>query len=991
LEIEITPKFKQMKNLNSKFEEEYKNLNTAQKEAVEALDGPIMVVAGPGTGKTQILSLRIGNILNKTDTPPDGILCLTFTNSGVSAMRERLRDYLGVTGAKVNVFTFHSFGMKVIEEFFSVLDLDSVPILLDDTDSIALSDEILSENDWQYIKPRSDTGRYFKDLKSLISLLKKERMAPEDFQEEIKKDIKNLEESDNSIAQRGENKGQLKKEVMKKIESLERTKEVVHFYELYEKIKKERNLIDYDDVLDLLLRIVEESIEAADSIRERYLYVLVDEHQDSNRSQNEFLQKVWGKVEKPNIFVVGDDRQLIYGFSGASLSYFEEFKHTFGKAKLITLIDNYRSTQIILNLAHTLLESKMTKEKLVSHSKETHPIRLVEGDYERDEIIACALDLKEKIKKGVEINDCAVLVPKNIQARSAALILHDMGLPVASHNTLRLFDEPEAESILRVLKIIANPYDNVSLAESFFDKISGIDPISAHKFTFENNMEKFSLINFLKDGKQNLFGNDNPVESWLLQIGNWIKKTQDLKLYSLIQLVGDELLLNSAESHEELITRVEIIRTILHLVLMQVEKNLKFNLRDFVRFMERLEKYDENITLAVFGSEEGVKVLTLHSSKGLEFDSVWIAHMNERSLVGGRRQNFTLPAKVEERIEKRDEEVLKRQLYVAITRAKRFCTLSYALHSYSGSDQELAHIVNDLPENIFERQSVSETEKMILGHDPKAYVEKKNIPAKHFGLEELKKLVAQEYENRNISVSLLNNFFECPWKWYFRNLLKLPEPKSESLEFGNAVHSAIDKILKLPKKPTEKEIAEITAGDKGVLKIVSGWVKNRLPDINPERENEKSITVRGTQFPHLNIYGKIDLIEELGAGQVRVTDFKTGSVKKKLDIEKKDNEGRMSNYLRQLAMYSYLLEESSKNRTRVKESRLEFLEAKDDKEAFYDRIINEAELGMLRKDIEDYDRLVKNGEWTERPCNYNSYGKNTECEYCRRAEIYVSR
>jgi DNA helicase-2/ATP-dependent DNA helicase PcrA len=435
-----------------------------------------------------------------------------------------------------------------------------------------------------------------------------------------------------------------------------------------------------------------------------------------------------------------------------------------------------------------------------------------------------------------------------------------------------------------------------------------------------------------------------------------------------------------------------------------VEKNPKFNLKDFLDFIARLEAYDEDISLAVFGSGEGVKVLTLHSSKGLEFDYVWIAHMDEKSLVGGKRQGFTLPARVEEKVEKRDEEVLKRQLYVAITRAKRFCTLSYALHSYSGGDQTLAQIVAGLPENVFQKQNLAETESMILKHNPKAYIEKKPVPGKHFGLGELAKLVAKEYENRNVSVSLLNNFFECPWKWYFRNLLKLPEPKSESLEFGNAVHASIDRILKQRKNPSKEELEKITKeevekrkyGDenkqkqmkKEVLGVITRWAQDRFREIEKNYQNEKSVSVRHDKFPHLNIYGKIDLIEELSGGKVRVTDFKTGSVRKKTDIERRDEEGRMSGYLRQLAMYSFLLEESSQKRTKVRESRLEFLEAKDEKDAFYDRIITEKETDSLLKDIMDYDELVKNGEWVSRPCHYNAYGKATECEYCRRAKIY---
>ena len=995
--------------LEGEFNVEYKKLNKEQKEAVDTIEGPVMVVAGPGTGKTQILALRIGNILLKTDTPADGILCLTFTNAGVFAMKERLSKYIGATSSKINIFTFHSFGMKIIEEYYGILELETAPKLLDDTDIIILYDELLFDHEWEYLRSRADSTRHFGDLKSLISIFKKDRISPQNFLKEIENDIYNLKNDPKSISIRGESKGEIKKDIVRKIEGLNRTLEVAKFFELYEKTKKEKNVFDYDDVLENLVRIAEISPSFCADIREKYIYVLIDEHQDSSGVQNEFLEKIWGEVEKPNIFVVGDDRQLIYGFGGASIAYFEGFKHSFGKAKLITLVDNYRSTQVILDASDSLLKSSLSTEKLLSHRKETHPVRLVEADYPRDEIIACALDIQKKIsaqsrKNKINVNDCAILVPKNKQARSAALILRDMSLPVSSLNAFLFFDSDEAQSYLRVLKIIGNPYDSGNLALSFFDKLSGLDLISAHKFITENDMKKFSLIN-LAEQKTSLFKDTNPANSWTNKLLFWLKESQKLNVYSLTQLIGDELLLKNASDHETLISRVEIVRTVLNLILSQIEKNPKLTLSEFLSFIDRLEAYGENIPLAIFSADEGVKVLTLHGSKGLEFDYVWIAHMDERSLMSGKRPGFVLPEMIEKNMEKKDEEVVKRQLYVAITRARRFCAISFAKHSYTGGDQELAHVVADLPEGILEKQDSAKTEKSILKHNPKAYVSKKSQAKEHFDIKTLKKIVAKKYEKRKVSVSLLNNFFECPWKWYFRNLLQLPEPKRESLEFGNAVHASIDKILKMNSRPSLKEIENIVKIEvskrkygnekiqkqmqKDVLKIISKWVTNRLPQIKSNRENEKSVSCKYEKLPHLNIYGKIDLVEKLDAKTLRVTDFKTGGIRKKNDMEKMDEEGRMSAYLRQLAMYSYLLEHSSRGKLNVRKSRLEFLESKNKEETFYDRIITKKEIELLMKDIVDYDTFVKSGKWLERDCYYNSYGKDSECEYCKLAKIYT--
>ncbi|MDD5721155.1 MAG: ATP-dependent DNA helicase [Candidatus Pacebacteria bacterium] len=1003
-----------MKNLEKNFKEGYNRLNKAQKEAVDIIDGPVMVVAGPGTGKTQILALRIGNILLKTDIKADGILCLTFTNSAVKAMRERLRKYIGVEASKVKVSTFHGFGMDILDKYFNILGLDEKPELMNERDSVALCDDILQNNDWEYIRPRADVSRYFKDLKAMISFLKRERISGEDLKKEINREIENIKSDPASISSRGESKGKIKKEVEKKIEGLHRTEEAVKFYALYEEIKKEKNLFDYDDILESLVHIVEESEEAKNYIKESFLYVLIDEHQDSSGVQNEFLEKVWQEEEKPNIFVVGDDRQLIYGFGGASLQYFENFKNAFGKAKLITLEENYRSTQKILDSSHNLLQSSISKGKLKSNHKENHALRLIEAYYPRDEIIFSALEIKEKLKSGYDFNDIAILVPKNRQVRSTVAILKDMGIPVAGMESVNFFDVPETISFFRILKIIANPNNGDSLALSFFDKLSGISPLQAHEFLKNNKMREFSLLNIVEE-KSDLFHDSNEVNIWIQKLKSWLDSSTE-PLYFFIQRVGTEFLLDTAKDHRDLMTRIEVLRTVLHLVLAEIEKNPKLTLAEFLSFFGRIENYGENIPLAIFTPNEGVKVLTLHGSKGLEFDYVWIAHMDEKSFSGSKREGFALPASIKEKIEKKDEIVMKRELYVAITRAKRFCTISYALKSYTGGDQELAHIIADLEDN-FEKQSAEETEKIILKRDKLAYVENKMIAEESLDLKGLVKLVSRDYEDRKISVSLLNNFFECPWKWYFRNLLQLPESKSESLEFGNIVHGSIDAILKLGKKPSEEELKNIIShqvrksnfgNDRKqkelfnlALKIISRWTKSRLPEIGKNRENEQSVSVNDDRFPNLNIYGKIDLIENLPArhadashaggegNNVRVTDFKTGGVRKKSDIEKINEEGRMSDYMRQLAMYSYLLNKNPKWKKNVVESKLEFVEASNTKDIFYSTVINKEQIDLLINDIKDYDNLVKNGKWVDRPCNFKSYGKtNAICEYCKMAGIY---
>lgn len=255
--------------MKTSFEAEYKRLNKAQKEAVDTIEGPVMVVAGPGTGKTQILALRIANILQKTDTQADGILCLTFTNSGVYAMRERLRSYIGSASSRIHIKTFHSFAIKMIEEYYETLDFVEKPTLIDDIEASLLFDAILSDHEWKHLRTRANKSLYFHDIKSLISLLKRERLSPDDFGLEIENEIKNIKNDESNISTRGPSKGRLKQEALKRIEGLERTSEVVKFYALYELLKKTKNLLDFNDVLEELVRLVEISDDARDTIREK--------------------------------------------------------------------------------------------------------------------------------------------------------------------------------------------------------------------------------------------------------------------------------------------------------------------------------------------------------------------------------------------------------------------------------------------------------------------------------------------------------------------------------------------------------------------------------------------------------------------------------------------------------------------------------------------------------------------------------------------------
>ncbi len=1034
------------------FADAHKKLNQAQKKAVDTTEGPVMVVAGPGTGKTQILALRIANILKKGLAPDDGILCLTFTRSGVKAMRERLASYIGDSARNVMVQTFHSFANTLIEKNYELLDFESLPELLKDDDAVLVIDELLHVHDWKYLHSRSNPALYFSDLKSLVSILKRERITPENLISEIEIDIKKLESDPDSLSSRGPSKGELKKEIQKKIASLEKTKEVAEFFEKYEALKKERGLMDYDDVLEYAVKLVEENESVRSDLRENYLYIHVDEHQDSSGVQNSFLKAVWQEVEKPNIFVVGDDRQLIYGFGGASLSYFEEFKTMFGKAELITLVENYRSTEPILSLADTLLQSSLTKEKLKTNHKEISPVELSEYVFPRDEILGAGIHFRKIIGDGVDgknkidkkntadeknskkenkpipAEECALLVPKNRHVRTAVQVLRDLGLPVRSSIGSSFFAMPESEILRTVLQVIADPFDGEPVAKTLFSQVSNIPALSAHAFLYENKNKNISienLLNYKNNNRKNnknlksqisdgLFDGQNPIVLWGQKLSSWLEYNTNHSLLDTVHKIGNELLVDTASGHEDLIRRIEVVRTFIHLLTERFERNHKETLQEFLDYLSRLEQYNHALPTASLSGNKGISVMTLHGSKGLEYESVWIAHMNESTLMSGKRMAFALPESLENNIEKKNKEVAKRELYVAITRAKKLCTISYAKNSHTGTELELAEILAEIPKTAFVIKNSDQTEEELLTFDPKIYVEKNEV-AENEPVSELVKKVSEDFSQARVSVTLLNNFFECPWKWYFRNLLKLPEAKSDALKFGSAIHSTIEKILqdREEKKNTDEKtknknpdeifiknliVAELE--NEGVkdkndlirltregLEAVNNWLEKYYPNIAKDFKTERAISYKDSKFPELTMYGKIDLTERFPDGAISVTDFKTGSSKTSGVIEKRDAEDRLSTFMRQLAMYSYLIEGAEKGQ-KVNESKLLFLEAdKGDKNALYSTTVGQEEIDLLIRDIDDYQKLLVSGEWINRPCNYKPFGtNNSECEHCALAK-----
>ncbi|MEK9177684.1 MAG: UvrD-helicase domain-containing protein, partial [Patescibacteria group bacterium] len=311
-----------MKSQEQIFDKLYALLNKAQKTAVDAIEGPVMVIAGPGTGKTTILTLRIANILKKTDTPPSGILAITFTEAGVKAMRIKLREIIGGRADEVAIFTFHGFAAMIIVDF-----CDHFPHLdgmkqMTDIDAESLVRNILSENKYSILRPLGNTDFYISSILKSISDAKKEAHTPEMIRIHAHERIQSIKKDDDSYSIRGNTRGKLRAEAEKEIDKCERTLIFADLYSEYEKRKRKEKSIDFDDLIVELLVTLRNDTLLLRLLQERYLYIHVDEHQDTNDSQNLLIRMLAEFFDTPNVFIVGDEKQAIYRFQGASVRNF---------------------------------------------------------------------------------------------------------------------------------------------------------------------------------------------------------------------------------------------------------------------------------------------------------------------------------------------------------------------------------------------------------------------------------------------------------------------------------------------------------------------------------------------------------------------------------------------------------------------------------------------------------------------------------------------
>lgn len=969
------------------FEALYSQLNEAQKEAVDTIEGPVVVIAGPGTGKTQVLTLRIANIIRSSAAGigAQNILALTFTNAAVAALRERLVQVAGAQLAyQVGIFTFHSFAEEQMRrypeytrEFFgskAATDLERLQII----------ETLVQEGDYKILKTFASDKHYTKAILAALDKIKQEGINPATLLERIGVQEKEAVADEDSYYKRnGKNykKGDLKPTAFAHIE---KNKELAQIYENYEKTLKAKKLYDFNDMLLNLIAALEKHDDFQAALMEQYQYILVDEHQDTNGAQNRILELLTETPhgEPPNLFTVGDDKQAIYRFQGASIENFLHFAKQFAETKTIDLLHNYRSTQPILDVATRLVSRDPEKQpvSLIANTALTHEQITVQCfETFQEELAYIAADCQQKITAGVRPEEIAIFYRENKFLAGIQEALEKKGVPYVVSSKENILHDPVIRKLIWLLRAVANPMDNERLGEALLMDIIPVEPLDAILLFDElrYGRKRKSLLLLLQHARTI---QDVPLQDpdKLMQFAAFIQeqkvKGENMPFVEFFDaFVRDSGFLAyllgkpGAEAH------LRQLSALLDEIKSTVASTPTYRLSDFLRHVETLLEYNVAIDVPVSSAINGVQLMTAHGSKGLEFEHIYITDAVQGRWNNKRRVNFFKLPIVTEAVTEEDD---RRLFYVALTRAKKNITITYAQKSSEGKPQEPSLFVTELDGDhvMTAMQPGTEKSKEALFEPRTKFLPRLTDP----------EYIRERFLNTALSATALNNYATSPVIYFFRNLIRLPAAQTKTLLYGNVVHKALELFFQeakvsgaLPRQERLIELYQQALEQEYLLheyykefsvrgkKNLAAYYQERQSQFTTHIETEKRL--RGITFTlesgeEIMLTGILDKLEYLDDGTVRVVDYKTGkawSEKSKADKEK---------LRRQIIFYKLLLDLYQENgkKLNMSEGLLDFVEP--NKKGLFEQervVVSDEDCETLKNEINAFAAAVLSGEFLQ--------------------------
>lgn len=979
------------KILREQFEKVYGQLNPQQQMAVDRIEGPVMVIAGPGTGKTQILSARIAKILMDTDAQPENILCLTYTDAGVVAMRKRLLSFIGPDAYKVGIYTFHAFCNEVIQDNLGLFEKNILDPL-SELEKTALYKELIDAFPKNHPLKRYRGDVYFEinNLQQLFSTMKREGWTPAFINERIDAYLADLPNRDEFVYKKkykNFNAGDLKQhKIDEENEKMEKLRAAVKEFPAFQQLMRQRNRYDFDDMITWVIAAFKNNKSLLANYQEKFQYILVDEFQDTSGTQNSIIKLLIEYWDSPNIFVVGDDDQSIYRFQGANIENMQVFAENYQQDLLtVILTSNYRSTQPILDASKVLIEQNterlvnkmegLSKELRASNAKINHlqhqPL-VYEYELPRHEMIAITEQVKTLIAAGVAPGKIAVIYKEHRYGEELAAFFRFNQLPYYSKRELNILELPLAQKLLLILKYLAAELDMPAGGDEMLFEILhfdwfGIPPllvaqlsmeVAAKQFTTDKTSIRALLQHKIATPPKDLF--TPPLNSGLQKAGTVLESlisdavnvTLQQLFENIIQKAG---VLTAIMQLPDKIEQLRILTGLFDFIKDETKRNPFLTLQQLVSYIELMEKEGVSLPLVqVNGTDKGVNLLTAHGSKGLEFEYVFLAGCNAHTWEKKRKPSggYKLPDTVFESVPAHtDEEELRRVFYVAVTRAEQHLYISYSRFNANGKEAEASKFVEEIKAGT----NIATEKKLLLPDTEALYATLQFTNTAAPEIEQFEKDFANRLlEKFVMNVTALNNYLKCPLEFYFKNLVRIPSPKNESTEFGSAVHYALEQLFKkmqdgkaetFPPKQVfiedfewymhrHRESFTQEQFDRRIEYghiVLNDYYDSRVDGFNKIVAIERSI--RNVQVSGVPVKGKLDKLEFDGK-QVTVVDYKTGNPDKAKDKLKppsaKDPNG--GDYWRQAVFYKLLVDNHEQRGWKVIATVFDFVEPDAKKE-----------------------------------------------------------
>lgn len=905
------------------FDAAYGALNEEQRRAVDLIDGPVFVIAGPGTGKTQVLTLRIANILRQTDTPPDGILALTFTESAVRTLRARLVGMIGERGYRVRIHTFHGFAEQLIRSHPDAFPRIIGAELAADAERLEFLERAIIETPVQWLRPLGDPLYYLGACGKAISDLKREKVSAQELLERTEATLGDYDSDPEKFHQSGKYAGQMKGAFLAERKRLEKTRDLARVYAAYEALLAEHRRYDYDDVILEAVRALTEDEELRLIVQEGLLYVLADEHQDANRAQNALLELVSGFHERPNLFIVGDEKQAIYRFQGADLDNVHYFRDRYPDAAIVTLVDNYRSTQDILDTARSLIaaspDERLSRVPLMARGRaERAPLELAACPDAHTEFELLAREIRAALDAGVPAEEIAILVRRNADVEVIERELTRRGILVSGGGEADVFGNRYARALLRLLAAVASPSD-AAVAQALLLPGFRASAADLQRALEAARRERASLLEVLKDAAAlKDAGVRDP--SGLLAAGSLISALAQQAAVERPAAVAQAALARSglmalALAAPDRPASLGALRGLLNALEDLSRREHDALLPRALSVLARLE--ERGIRLQAHAEEAGgaVRAMTVHRAKGREFRRVCIPLATARAWsVKGRAGHFELPGVLSGGEEREDE---RRLLYVAITRAKERALISYARMGAEGREEEPSELLTDLDPALVAARGEPAAEPAALDAE--------TDPLRAEPNDQDRAALRSAFLARGLSATALNNYLACPWKYFYANLLRIPQIEDRRRLYGIAVHDALKAYADrraagerpdagflvtaferaLDRSPLpQADIDDLRAQGRTVLPLWWAEKDPAWPDgARGEERVEASVALPSGDA--LRLSGSLDLTVRTGGGVI-VTDYKTGKPKSENAL-RGNTANESGDIYRQLTFYQLML------------------------------------------------------------------------------------